>query len=86
MNKTEAYQLLITEIENISQDPFEFYEHYSETEYHINKSSKSGQLYSNEIQVDKKGNNKYIFKGNIHDNNTSKFTLLEESLIVNLAS
>jgi len=81
MNRTEAYQLLITELESVSENPAVFYNQYSESKYQTDKTS-SGKFYSIEIQVSTEDINKYKFKGNIHDNNTSKFTLLEESLEV----
>ena len=82
MNRSEAYQLLVSELESISENPVTFYNQHSETKYQSEKTSESGKLYSIEVCVSKINLNKYIFKGNIHDNNTSKFTLLEESIEV----
>ena len=82
MNRSEAYQLLINELESVSKSPVAFYNQHTETKYQSEKTSESGKLYSIEVCVSKTNLNKYIFKGNIHDNNTSKFTLLEESLEV----
>ena len=81
MDRSEAYQLLITELKSVSDNPVTFYNQYSETKYECDKTSDSGKLYSIEIQVSKAAG-KYIFKGNIHDNNSSQFSLLEESLEV----
>lgn len=80
MNKTEAYQILITEMTSIANRSTEYLVKNLDTAIEIETSSNSGKQYSIAIRISQKNENTYILEGNVHDNNSFKYELLEEKL------
>ena len=80
MDRTEAYQILIAEMKSISNKPVEVLHGLVGKSLETESSSRSGRHYSLSIKISQKGDNTYLLEGNIHDNNSFKYELLEETL------
>ncbi|WP_373033469.1 hypothetical protein [Sulfurovum sp.] len=83
VNRSQAYKLLITEIQYISQKSVEELCELSATSISTEKVTESGARYSISIKVTPKNEETYIIEGNIHDNNSFKYELLEEKIVIN---
>ncbi len=80
MNKLEAYQALISEMKSIANGSTESLVKNLGAPIEIETSTKSGKHYSISILISQKNENAYLLEGNIHDNNSFKYELLEEKL------
>ncbi len=83
MDRTEAYKLLILEIEKASSRSQSFLESIAFVPLEVEAFSDTGKRYSISVISVKTGSNSYDVKGSIHDNNSHKFELLEEQIEVN---
>jgi len=82
MNKSEAYEVLINEMKSIADmSAAEIYESIGKT-IENDVLSESGILYTVDIKVTKKENNEYAINGNVHNNSSYKYQLLEEILVI----
>ena len=83
MDRTEAYKLLILEIEKASCRSQSFLESIASVPLVVETFSDAGKRYSISVTSVKTGSSSYDIKGSIHDNNSHKFELLEEQIEVN---
>ena len=83
MDRAEAYKLLILEIEKASSNSQSFLESIASVPLEVEAFSDTGKRYSISLTSEKTGSSSYEVKGNIHDNNSHKFELLEEQIEVN---
>jgi len=82
MDRAEAYQVLIAEMESISLKSPESLAGLAGKSLETEHFTESGKRYSMTIKIFKRGVQTYYLEGNIHDNNSFKYDLLEESLII----
>ncbi|MBT3013172.1 MAG: hypothetical protein KME41_15680 [Candidatus Thiodiazotropha sp. (ex Lucina pensylvanica)] len=83
MDRAEAYKMLIFEIEKASSKSQSFLESIATEPLEIESISDTGKRYSISISSVKTGSSSYEVAGNIHDNNSHKFELMEEKIEVN---
>ncbi len=74
--------MLITEMKSVSNRPTEALLKLVGGSLETEFSTESGRRYSLSIRITEKGDRTYLLEGNIHENNSFKYDLLEESLIV----
>ena len=82
MDRAEAYEILISEMEKVSETSLNSLESLVLKPVEIESISNSGKRYSISIAASKSNMNKFELKGSIHDNNTYKFQLVEEIMVV----
>ena len=83
MNKSEAYNILINEMKGISCLNAKEIDEFVSKPIESKVPTDTGALYTVEIMITKSEKNKYIISGNIHNNNSFKYELLEETLVIN---
>ena len=86
MDRAEAYETLISEIEKVSETSMGELESMVMKPIENESTSSSGKRYSISISVTKIDANRFKLIGSIHDNNSYKFDLVEEKMEVNVGS
>tara|TARA_R110000868_G_scaffold273797_1_gene533010 strand:- start:54 stop:308 length:255 start_codon:yes stop_codon:yes gene_type:complete len=80
MDRVEAYSILNSELNLFSGYSLEELEIMEGEEIETEITTNEGTMYSLSFKVEKSQNRVISVKGSIHDNNSFKFELLEESL------
>lgn len=80
MDRSEAYTLLTKEMKKFADLAPDRFNDLREATVEMNCLGGSGILYRVEMAVEEIGGGRFAVVGKIHDNNTYRFSLLEERL------